>query len=526
MRTILILLIALILSACGENSFDSVTQSEICYGPADCRDEEICYQNRCITTQNYCETLSCSWWESCNTNENHCELRSGYCDSNSDCLETQHCSPITKKCHEVNQEQADQYKMYGYLEFSETVHLIKEHQFQTATDLELINFTSAHNQFTDALNTNNRDPEVHLAVTITTFLQLAQSTSFKTLRDSWYDLIYAENFSLDPTQNEKLFQFNPFFDEILNAIDFGIKRLEDIEKLNQFPILLDPAKLTFLTFSTPKEIDLGDIKILLASLHTLRGVIYLIQSYQIVPDQFTQSGIIDGLTKGGSMLTLIKPTYTLRALSSFQTAAPLFLTGINLILKESDDQSNDLLPVDNDTRQFLNKAHTFVENARQLLHQDFTLFYGEVGSLLIDFPHFFKSPPKDLKELLPDYIISTHLNFNFAIQSTDFSTLNLPDYTYGGLFPEQTTKDAWEPFLNYAVCDNEYNLNCQNEVISDEITLCSGSCCSCIYAQDNNHCYCTGSGDDTICYEQFSYITTDNSEICLTSSLHQFYCGE
>ncbi len=269
-------------------------------------------------------------------------------------------------------------------------------------------------------------------------------------------------------------QFSEFQDLVgtlfLPVIEESLVALDSVDNDPDF-IFLISAAMQGETEADPIELDLTEIYALEMGLHALKGVLKTVVAYNFNFVSFDSTGIITELSQGSDFATLkTNGTADLNeALASANTAFEKAFNALDFLEAETDDQSNDLIQLDEDDD--ITEIRADIEEAQSALQGPTMIHYeywedinndGEddwvEDSIRVDISQFFNNPIEDFKAMLPPYTMSTsivcgydsiYISEHIHFEETSVSVPNLSG-TYIEIDLEYHTYDV-NPTLNVYV---------------------------------------------------------------------------
>ena len=378
-------------------------------------------------------------------------------------------------------------------------------------DLDRIDFSDADRLYREAIAADPRNTEAQFGTALTHLLVLAINEDVRALQDSLnaytgddegsgklaivaMDLAAtAEIAAKSPLLVAKMTQDaiedplkvsdiqQTIEEEILPAIDYALERLQIVEGDPDFTFELTP-EMQGDEEEEPREIDLGEVYMIDASLRLLKAVFLVVTAYDFdFDDNGSYAFLDDGsnenvlrhmerLDKTGTFMTLRSADAMPGAKASILTAVDKMEQGMAAVRAETDDQDDDIILADDlddldeeidlsdqdDVPVFFRDIRTTgdaLRKAREILEGTVEIeadFDGDEGTpkqtVVFDVGQFFDNPVQDLRTLLPYH--TWHLdrlqNRNFAdeLVLTDASgtaleaspSLVFPDPSFGGVF--------------------------------------------------------------------------------------------
>ena len=378
-------------------------------------------------------------------------------------------------------------------------------------DLDRIDFSEADRLYREAIAADPRNTEAQFGAALTHLLVLAINEDMRALQDSLnaytgddegsgkmaivaMDLAAtAEIAAKSPLLVAKMTQDaiedplkvsdiqKTIEEEILPAIDYALERLQIVEGDPDFTFELTP-EMQGDEEEEPREIDLGEVYMIDASLRLLKAVFLVVTAYDFdFDDNGSYAFLDDGsnenvlrhmerLDKTGTFMTLRSAAALPAAKASILTAIEKIEKGMEVIRAETDDQDDDIILADDlddldeeidlsdqdDMPIFFRDIRTTgdaLSKAREILEGTVEIeadFDGDEDTpkqtVVFDVGQFFDNPVQDLRALLPYH--TWHLdrlqNRNFAdeLVLTDANSTALeaspplvfPDPSFGGVF--------------------------------------------------------------------------------------------
>lgn len=385
-------------------------------------------------------------------------------------------------------------------------------------DLDRIDFSAADRLYREAIAADPRNTEAQFGAALTHLLVLAINEDVRALQDSLnaytgddegsgklaivaMDLAAtAEIAAKSPLLVAKMTQDaiedplkvsdiqKTIEEEILPAIDYALERLQIVEGDPDFTFELTP-EMQGDQEEEPREIDLGEVYMIDASLRLLKAVFLVVTAYDFdFDDNGSYAFLDDGsnenvlrhmerLDKTGTFMTLRSADAMPGAKASILTAVDKMEQGMAAVRAETDDQDDDIILADDlddldeeidlsdqdampvffrdirTTGDALGKVREILEGTVEI-EADFD---GDEDTpkqtVVFDVGQFFDNPVQDLRTLLPYH--TWHLdrlqNRNFAdeLVLTDANgtaleaspPLVFPDPSFGGVFKSIRTNE-------------------------------------------------------------------------------------
>ena len=379
-------------------------------------------------------------------------------------------------------------------------------------DLDQVDFSEAERLYQEAIAADPRNTEAQFGAALTHLLALAANEDVRALQDSINAYTGDDEGSgklsigeLNLTATAEIAAKSPLLvakmtqeaiedplkvsdiqrtieEEILPAIDFSLERLQIVEGDPDFTFELTP-EMQGDEEEEPREIDLGEVYMIVANLRLLKAVFLVATAYDFDFDDngsyaFLDDGSNENVLRHWERLLNPKGTFmTLRSADALPGAKASILTAIDKIEEgmasiraETDDQDDDLILADDlddldeeidlsdqdDLPVFFRDIRTTgdaLRKVREILEGTVEIeadFDGNKETpkqtVVFDVGRFFDNPVRDLRTLLPYH--TWHLdrlqNRNFAdeLVLTDASgapleaspPLVFPDPSFGGVF--------------------------------------------------------------------------------------------
>ena len=452
------------------------------------------------------------------------------CDSTSDSSPT---GPDYEDLREVGEQDRTAAREKASAAKEEMERVLSDIYDVDEVDLDRIDFSEAERLYQEAIAADPRNTEAQFGAALTHLLVLAANEDVRALQDSInaytgddegsgklaivaMDLAAtAETAAKSPLLVAKITQEaiedplkvsdiqKTIEEEILPAIDFSLERLRIVEGDPDFTFELTP-EMQGDEEEEPREIDLGEVYMIVANLRLLKAVFLVATAYDFDFDDngsyaFLDDGSNENVLRHWERLLNPKGTFmTLRSADAMRGAKASILTAIDKIEEgmasiraETDDQDDDLILADDlddldeeidlsdqdDLPEFFRDIRTTgdaLSKAREILEGTVEIeadFDGDEDTpkqtVVFDVGRFFDNPIRDLRTLLPYH--TWHLdrlqNRNFAdeLVLTDASgtaleespPLVFPDPSFGGVFNSIGTN---EELLDLFGIDDE-NLN-------------------------------------------------------------------
>ena len=385
-------------------------------------------------------------------------------------------------------------------------------------DLDRIDFSAADRLYREAIAADPRNTEAQFGAALTHLLILAINEDVRALQDSLnaytgddegsgklaivaMDLAAtAEIAAKSPLLVAKMTQDaiedplkvsdiqKTIEEEILPAIDYALERLQIVEGDPDFTFELTP-EMQGDQEEEPREIDLGEVYMIDASLRLLKAVFLVVTAYDFdFDDNGSYAFLDDGsnenvlrhmerLDKTGTFMTLRSADAMPGAKASILTAVDKMEQGMAAVRAETDDQDDDIILADDlddldeeidlsdqdampvffrdirTTGDALSKVREILEGTVEI-EADFDGDEDTPKQIVVfDVGQFFDNPVQDLRTLLPYH--TWHLdrlqNRNFAdeLVLTDANgtaleaspPLVFPDPSFGGVFKSIRTNE-------------------------------------------------------------------------------------
>ena len=248
-----------------------------------------------------------------------------------------------------------------------------------------------------------------------------------------------------------------------NGQPYTISDFQDFVVARVFPVLEDLSNL-FEIIETDRnfvftiypdlcqcqdtiEIDLGEIYAAHAQVNLTHAILNYLVSYNMDLDTY-ETCLSDILADSSSFMTL-KPAGAIRmpqAKNYLLDGIELCSLAVDFIAHETDDQSNDLIVLDQEDGDsiyyYLGKGRQSLIDTLQV--QWSTMCQGNPISFTVALGEFFDNPIQDYKDYLPPHHFADGCN-DLKVDSVYFD-----DPTFSGLFPEMANSD-WQYFFD---CDS------------------------------------------------------------------------
>lgn len=229
---------------------------------------------------------------------------------------------------------------------------------------------------------------------------------------------------------------------VLPVISYLLARFSVLESDPSFQFIATPGMT-----GEPEsmEIDVGDIYLADAGVRVMRATIYFLISYDLDVDDYEEPSWETLLAEGSSFLTLHAAgwTYMQNARSDLLAAIGRAEDGIDAILAETDDQSDDLVVIDDPEdpdfqqgQETLNDLETALNGPIQI-----EIPWEQPGppTVTVDLSMFFLNPIQDWKARLPIY----HFEEGEPVLE---EPITFPDPTFNGILPGMTNDRLRELF--------------------------------------------------------------------------------
>lgn len=369
----------------------------------------------------------------------------------------------------------------------------------TVGNLDQFSFAEARDLFQQVLDANPNDETAAFGLAITTIFVMEDNTSLRALADEWDTWLLTH--SLDELSGVDLLGavdpvFWPRASLPLDIRGRAMGRLTDFHQMRRLLIpreaeftdfypptlaehqallrdVIAPALVTALdalnTVDTPDfvfvitermqgetaaeadplELDLTEILALRAAFETSLALIDAALAYVAEPSPWGAAGFAAAFETGSTFGTLASDgaALLLDTQERLLRAVGLLEQGLDNLVAETDDQSNDIIKYDptgfggfnendglnsqdvQDARDFLADAAASLQGPRTIT-EDFG--NGEV-TIVVDASKFFTDPSQDLKTILPDYMV---MSGKFRWSALLMEEWTFPDPTFNGILPE------------------------------------------------------------------------------------------
>jgi tetratricopeptide (TPR) repeat protein len=193
------------------------------------------------------------------------------------------------------------------------------------------------------------------------------------------------------------------------------------------------------------EIDVGDIYLADAGVRVMRATIYFLISYALDVDDYEEPSWETLLADGSSFLMLYPAgwTYMQNARSDLLAAIGRAENGIDAILGETDDQSDDFVVIDHPEDPDFQQGQETLDDLRTALSGpiEIEIPWEQPGepTVTVDLSMFFLNPIQDWKAKLPYY----HFEEGEPVLE---EPITFPDPTFNGMLPGMTNDRLRELF--------------------------------------------------------------------------------
>jgi len=251
---------------------------------------------------------------------------------------------------------------------------------------------------------------------------------------------------------------------IIPVLDVVIALLASIEAQEGWQLVLTP-ELTGME-EGQLEIDVTDIYMLDGLVHALKAQLHFFVSYNLDVPELTGTEADTTVMKAllnqqdGTFLALRTIGATNLGLTRTTLLAAIGKMDLfqESLTNETDDQTYDLIKIDpyggGPTQAELEEVAAALEQLFEALIGDSVVEGdfdgdGDVENLTVNFASFFTNPASDPKQLLPPYHWNSLYQTFFwdGWLEEDFSQFIFPDPTFGGIFPDLTTDQAFKAFF-------------------------------------------------------------------------------
>lgn len=335
--------------------------------------------------------------------------------------------------------------------------------------LELLDFTEVYNLYSEAHDLDDDNSQANFGMAFTGLLMLSQDQDLQDMLLRWEDyfsvnepfLVSEDNtltkrgygmpltvdgiripvlpylqmpVSLAKMSTGDVPQFSEFQDLVetlfLPVVEESIAALELVELDPDFVFIISPA-MQGESEADPLELDMTEVYIVEAGLYALKGVLKTVVAYNFDFVSFDSVGIVTELNQGSDFATLKANggADLAEALTSVTGAFDKIYSALDFLDAETDDQSNDLIVLDDEDD--INEIKADIEEVEAVLEGPNILHYGywedeydqwgnwvdEVyieDSITVDISQFFNNPISDFKALLPPYTIGTAHDYDYV----------------------------------------------------------------------------------------------------------------
>jgi len=213
---------------------------------------------------------------------------------------------------------------------------------------------------------------------------------------------------------------------IMARVDYAIERLAVVEDDESFTFTITP-EMQGNESASPRELDLTEIYMFDAVLHSIRALCNVVVSYNVNISPYDTTAF-DRLESGGSFMTL-RDGYESNmpaALDDIHSVLDKADAALDFLQGEGDSQSDDIIIIGESTEEQPGISNENIIIAHGLIDSVRTVFSGPVdiqlpqpevqktqvvsgdlddGFLTVDISKLFDPAINDLKEFLPDYTI-------------------------------------------------------------------------------------------------------------------------
>ena len=335
--------------------------------------------------------------------------------------------------------------------------------------LDLMDFGDAYTLYSEAATLDPSNSDANFGMAFTGFLMLTQDQDLQDMLLRWEDYFsvnepfliseedgtlgrngYGLPLSIDgisipvlpylemPVSLTKMAtgdvpQFSEFQDLVdglfLPVVEESIAALELVDDDPDYVFIISPT-MQGESEADPIEIDLTEIYVLEAGLYALKGVLKSVIAYNFDFVSFDSVGIVTELNQGSDFATLKSngAADLGLALTSVNTAFERIHDALDFLEAETDDQSNDLITLDQDDN--INEIRSDMEEIQNVFQGPNVIHYsywediydndgywiGEVeieDSLTVDISQFFNNPIADFKAMVPPYTMGTQPYYSY-----------------------------------------------------------------------------------------------------------------
>lgn len=334
--------------------------------------------------------------------------------------------------------------------------------------LDLLDFTEVYNLYSEAHELDDGNSQANFGMAFTGLLMLSQDQDLQDMLLRWEDyfmvnepfLVSEENtlskrgygmpltidgikipvlpylqmpVSLSKMSTGDVPQFSEFQDLVetlfLPVVEESIAALELVELDPNFVFIISPT-MQGESEAEPLELDMTEVYVVEAGLYALKGVLKTVVAYNFDFVSFDSVGIVTELNQGSDFATLKANggADLAEALTSVTGAFDKIYSALDFLDAETDDQSNDLIVLDDEDD--INEIKADIEEIEAVFEGPNVIHYGYweeqydqwgnwiddiyiEDSLTVDISQFFTNPISDFKAMVPPYTMGTQPYYGY-----------------------------------------------------------------------------------------------------------------
>ena len=378
--------------------------------------------------------------------------------------------------------------------------------------IDLLDFTNAYALYTEAQTLHPDNEDANFGVAVTGLMQVVQDQSFNDMIDEWDNyfsnttlfeadtsntrVLGRQGFGLPLNADGMRIPITPFLDmplrmarmsldyvpqfsELQNIIrdimlpyiDAGIAGLEKVEANPDYVFTITSAMQPDVG-SSSMELDLTEVYTIDMMLHAIKAIANTIIAHNFDFATHDGAGIVAELNLGSDFGTINSTgeAELSAAYAAMQSAITKLDNAIDFLENESDDQDNDVIAqMENysdyqDMRDALDEVNdmitqptwvTYNENSYDGYYGDYSgtgNYYDynyEEDSVRVDISKFYTNPFQDLKEMVPPYVVTEGIDYDWNWVDQHTSYWQEGDYDTLYFTMTVTGSDDWLNFEYY-----------------------------------------------------------------------------
>ena len=387
--------------------------------------------------------------------------------------------------------------------------------------IDLLDFTNAYALYTEAQTLHPDNEDANFGVAVTGLMQVVQDQSFNDMIDEWDNyfsnttlfeadtsntrVLGRQGFGLPLNADGMRIPITPFLDmplrmarmsldyvpqfsELQNIIrdimlpyiDAGIAGLEKVEANPDYVFTITSAMQPDVG-SSSMELDLTEVYTIDMMLHAIKAIANTIIAHNFDFATHDGAGIVAELNLGSDFGTINSTgeAELSAAYAAMQSAITKLDNAIDFLENESDDQDNDVIAqMENysdyqDMRDALDEVNDMITQPTWVTYNEnsYDGYYGEYSgnydynydyeedSVRVDISKFYTNPFQDLKEMVPPYVVTEGIDYDWNWVDEHTSYWQEDDYDSVSFTITVTGSDNWLDFEYYRETDPMGNVD-------------------------------------------------------------------